>query len=188
MPRTMRRPAIFIDSLYLQCYNPAAMQARKLLLPLLVIAAAAVMPAQQAASRPNLSGNWVFSPQKSSLKMPAPTSMTLQIEHNDPQVRFLRTQNYGDQSFKWELDTLADGQKEVVQDSPQYKSKVRLYWEGSALVLDQQITADDGTKASDIVTYSLLDDGKVLQAVERQTTIGAKGSMTNKWVYDRQAP
>jgi hypothetical protein len=145
------------------------------------------LAAQQAASRPNLSGNWIFSPQKSSLKLPAPTSMTLQIEHNDPQVRFRRTQNYGDQSFKWELDTVSDGQKEVVQDAPQYTSKVRLYWEGSSLVLDQQITASDGTQASDVVTYSLLEDGKVLQAVEKQTTTGAKGSMINKWVYERQA-
>jgi len=164
------------------------MQARKLLLLLAIIAIAAVSPAQQAASRPNLSGKWVFSPQKSALKMPAPTSMTLQIEHNDPQVRFLRLQNYGDQSFKWELETLADGQKEVTQEAPQYTSNVRVYWEGSSLVLDQQITASDGTKASDVVTYSLLDDGKVLQAIERQTTVGAKGGMTNKWVYDRQTP
>lgn len=163
------------------------MHPRKVLLLLAVIVLPALLAAQQAASRPNLSGNWIFSPQKSSLKLPAPTSMTLQIEHNDPQVRFRRTQNYGDQSFKWELDTVSDGQKEVVQDAPQYTSKVRLYWEGSSLVLDQQITASDGTQASDVVTYSLLEDGKVLQAVEKQTTTGAKGSMINKWVYERQA-
>ena len=36
--------------------------------------------------------------------------MKLQIEQNDEKVSFHRTQIYGDQSFKWELATVADGQ------------------------------------------------------------------------------
>jgi len=154
---------------------------------LLLLAAASLVSAQQAASKPNLTGKWVFSPQKSSLKVPPPSSMTLDIEQNDPQIQFARTQVYDGQKLDWELKTDTDAQKNVVQKTPAYTADVHVYWEGSTLVLDQQITADDGTKASDVVTYSLIDDGKVLQAVERQTVVGAKGAMTNKWVYDRQA-
>ena len=142
---------------------------------------------QSPQSKPNLSGIWVFSPQKSTLKVPAPTSMTLQIEQNDPQITFARNQVYGDQSFDWKLDIVADGQKEVVQNSSAYTTNNRAYWQGNSLILDQKIAAPDGTKVNDLVTYSLADDGRTLQALEHETTVGAKGSVTNKWVYDKKA-
>ncbi len=142
--------------------------------------------AQAPKARPNLSGTWVFSAQKSSLKMPAPTSMTLEIAQNDPQINFARSQVYGDRTFDWKLEAVTDGQKEVVQKSPDYTANIRVYWDGESLVLDQKITAPDGTQANDLVTYSLVD-GNTLQAVERQTTVGGKGSTTNKWVYEKRA-
>lgn len=163
------------------------MKVLKASLLLLLAASSLTLPAQQAASKTNLAGKWVFSAQKSSLKVPPPTSMSLEITQNDPQIRFARTQVYGEQKFNWDLDTVTDGQKEVVQNAPTYTANVRAYWEGSSLVLDQQITASDGTKAKDVVTYSLVDDGKALQAVERQTVVGGKGALTNTWVYERQA-
>lgn len=165
----------------------AAMKGLKLLFPAVLVVLTLMVQAQQAPqSKPNLTGKWVFNAQKSSLKMVAPTSMTLQIEQNDPQIRFARVQVYGDQTFKWGLDTVADGQKEVVQDTPQYTAKVRVFWEGGSLVLNQQITAPDGTQATDIVTYTLVEDGRLLQGIEQQTFVGAKGTVTNKWLYDRQ--
>jgi hypothetical protein len=153
-----------------------------LLLPL-----ALPMASQAQTAKPNLTGTWIFSAQKSSLKMPAPTSMTLQIAQNDPQISFSRSQMYGDQTFDWKLEALTDGQKEVVQQLPAYTANIRVYWEGSALVLDQKITAPDGTKANDMVTYSLIDNGSTLEAVERQTFVGGKGSTTNKWVYEKRS-
>jgi hypothetical protein len=141
--------------------------------------------AQQAPSKPNFSGTWVFNAQKSALKWTPPSSMTLQINQNDPQVRLTRTQVYDDKSYGWDLDIMADGQKEVVQNSSLYTANIRMYWQGSSLVLDQKITASDGTKATDVVTYSLSPDGNTLQAVEHQATAGAK-STTGKWVYERQ--
>ena len=142
--------------------------------------------AQNASPKPNLSGTWVFSPQKSALKIDPPTSMTLHIDQTDLQISFARSQAYGEQKFDWKLETVADGQKEVVQEAPAYKANVRAYWEGNSLVLDQKITASDGTQANDMVTYSLADNGHTLQAVEKQTTVGGKGSVTNKWIYEKQ--
>lgn len=153
-----------------------------LLLPLTLPAAS-----QAQKAKPNLSGTWIFSAQKSSLKMPAPSSMTLQIAQNDPQINFSRSQVYGERTFDWKLEAVTDGQKEVVQKSPDYTANIRVYWEGDSLVLDQKITAPDGTQANDMVTYSLADSGNLLQAVERQTTVGGKGSTTNKWVYEKRA-
>jgi hypothetical protein len=158
-----------------------------LLVVLLLLPLALPAAAQAQKAKPNLSGTWIFSPEKSSLKMPPPTSMTLQIAQNDPQINFSRSQVYGDRSFDWKLEAVADGQKEVVQKSPDYTVNIRVYWAGESLVLDQKITAADGTQANDMVTYSLANNGNTLEAVERQTTIGSKGSTTNKWVYEKRA-
>ena len=155
-----------------------------LFFPLLIVAVA--LEAQQPSAKPNLTGTWVFDAQKSALKVPAPTSGTLTITQNDPQVQLARTQVYGDQSFKWDLDIMADGQTEVVQKAPAYTANVRAYWQGNALIVDQKISAPDGTKATDQITYSLSGDGRILEAVEHEATVGAKGSTTNKWVYEKQ--
>ena len=161
------------------------MKASPVSLLLALFALTIASPGQQPPSKPNLSGTWVFNAQKSALKWPPPTSMTLQIDQNDPQVRLMRTQVYGDKSYDWKLDILADGQKEVVQNSSLYTANIRMYWEGNSLVLDQKITASDGTKATDLVTYSLSGDGSTLQAIERQATAGSK-PITSKWVYEKQ--
>ena len=153
---------------------------------LIVLLALAAGVAAQNAPKPNLSGTWVFNAQKSALKVPPPSSIMLTIVQNDPQVQLARTQVYGEQSFKWDLDIVADGQKEVVQNSPAYTANVRAYWQGGALIVDQKITAPDGTKATDQISYSLSGDGRMLEAVEHEATVGAKGSTTNKWVYEKQ--
>ncbi|HUI82854.1 MAG TPA: hypothetical protein VL240_01455 [Candidatus Binatia bacterium] len=153
---------------------------------LLLLVGSLVAYGQAPPSRPNLSGTWVLDVQKSTLKIPPPSSMTLQIDHSDPQVRFTRTQTYNNQTFDWKLETVAGGEKEVVQKSPFYTTASRVYWQGDSLVIDQKITASDGTTVTDMVTYSLAADGKTLQAVERQATVGGKGSTTNKWVYDKR--
>jgi hypothetical protein len=156
--------------------------------PLLLLAAMSSFAFGQApSSKPNLSGTWVFDASKSALKVTAPTSLTMLINQNDPQIQLSRTQVYGDQSFDWKLDTVTDAQKEVVQKSPLYVTTSRAYWKDNSLVIDQKITANDGTTVNDMVLYSLGDDGKTLQAVEHQTTVGAKGAVTNKWVYEKKA-
>ncbi len=113
--------------------------------------------------------------------------MTLQIDQKDPQIGIKRTQVYDNQTFDWKLETVTDGDKDVVQNSPRFTTNSRVYWQGGSLVIDQKIKAPDGTTVTDLVTYSLADDGKTLQAVEHQATVGAKGSVTNKWVYEKKS-
>jgi hypothetical protein len=138
-------------------------------------------------NKPNFSGTWVFDAQKSALKVPPPSSMTLQIADNDPQITFTRTQSYGEQTFNWKLDATADGQKEVVDKAPGMTTNSKVYWQGSSLILDQKIVADDGTTITDMVTYTLGADGNTLTAVEKQTAMHGKGATTNKWVYEKKA-
>lgn len=141
---------------------------------------------QAARSKPSFSGTWVFDAKKSTLKVPPPSSMTLQIEQNDPQIHFSRTQMYGVQKFDWKLDAVPGDPNAVVDKTPDYTTSSRVYWQGSSLVVDQKIIAGDGSTVNELVTYTLADDGKTLQGVEHQATVGGKGGVTNKWVYDKK--
>jgi hypothetical protein len=135
-------------------------------------------------SKPDFSGKWIFNVQKSALQIPAPSSMTLQIDQHDPHVHLIRVQVYGDTSDTWTLDAATDDQREIVQQSPLYVSRSRLYWYGNSLILDEKIVAGDGSKATNIVKYSLDTDGKTLVALETEKTKVSR--TTNKWVYDKQ--
>ena len=77
-------------------------------------------------------------------------------------MHFSRVQVYGGKKDTWTLDAMTDGQKEVVQHLPLYTSHIRVYWEGDALVLDEKITAGDGTQASNKVKYTVSGDGNLL--------------------------
>ena len=154
--------------------------------PFVLLLAGIAAHGQATQSKPNLTGTWVFDSQKSALKVTGPAAMTLQIDQNDPNIAFARTQTYGDQNYSWKLDAIADGQKEVVDTANGMTTNSKVYWQGNALVLDQKITASDGTKVDDLVTYSLENGGNTLLAVERQTVVGGKGATTNKWVYDKK--
>ena len=144
--------------------------------------------APSTASKPNLTGTWIYDAKKSVLKIPGPTAMTLQIEQADPNISFARTQTYGDQNFDWKLQTTTDGQKDVEETSPTgVTTNTHVSWQGNALVLDQKISATDGTRIYDVVTYTLEDNGNALVANERQTAEHGKGATVNKWVYDRKA-
>ncbi len=137
------------------------------------------------AAKPNYSGMWVFDAHKSKLVVPPPSSMTMEIKQEDPQISFVRTQVYGDQSFNWKLAATVDDPKPVQEDGPGYVTDSRVYWQQNTLVLEQKITSSDGTKVSDVVTYTLMPDGS-LQAYESQTTVGGKGANNNKWIYDKK--
>lgn len=161
----------------------ASMKRSLVSLPLLLLMS--ILAYGQQASKPNLSGIWVFNAQKSTLQDPAPSSMTFKIEQNDPHLRLSRTQIYSGKSDTWTLDTVTDGQKEVVQHSALYTSHIKMYWDGDTLVLDEKITAGDGSKATNTVKYTLASDGKTLLAVESEET--PVGKATNNWVYDKQS-
>lgn len=162
---------------------------RQAILALLLVLAATAAYGQAApaptASKPNYSGMWVFDAHRSKLSVPPPSSMTLEIKQNDPQISFVRTQSYGNQNFDWKLEATLDDPKDVEAKSPGYTTATRVYWQQNTLVLDQKISADDGTKVTDTVTYSLLPDGS-LQAFESQTTAGGKGATNNRWVYTKK--
>jgi hypothetical protein len=160
---------------------------RRPIILLLLLAATTFACAQTQEPKANFTGTWVFDAQKSKLTVPAPSAMTLNIKQDNEQISFVRNQTFGDQSFAWKLDGTIGNQQPVEDKGPGYTTATRLYWQSNGLVIDQKITASDGTKVSDVVTYTMVDNGNSLQAYESQTTIGGKGANNNRWIYDRKA-
>ena len=103
------------------------------------------------------------------------------------EFNFDRSQTYGEQSFNWKLDAVVGSAQPTEDKAPGYTTSSKLYWDNSVLVLEQTITAADGTKVNDLVKYTMMDNGNTLKAIEMQTTNGGKGANSNTWVYARKA-
>ena len=59
--------------------------------------------------------------------------------------------------------------------------------EGESLVLDEKISGPGGWRGTNLVKYSLADNGKTLIALEREED--PKSKSTNRWVfYNKPAP
>jgi hypothetical protein len=61
-----------------------------------------------------------------------------------------------------------------------------MYWEGSSLVLDMKMVTKEGEKATNLVKYSLSDDGKTFIALEHYKD--STEEHLNKWAFDKKAP
>jgi len=136
--------------------------------------------------KPNLSGTWIFSPKKSSLQIAAPSSEIFVVQHTDPHLHLTRTLVLNGKSETWSIDILTDGKQEVVEHMGENTVSTRAFWEGSSLVLDKTTSYESGEKSSNLVKYSLADDGKTFVALEYFTD--PNGQHVNKWVFDKQNP
>jgi hypothetical protein len=159
----------------------------RLIIFLLLVTAGTAAYAQAEQPKSNFSGTWVFDAHKSKLTVPAPSAMTLLIKQDNDQFNFDRSQTYGEQSFNWKLDAVVGSAQPTEDKAPGYTTSSKLYWDNSVLVLEQTITAADGTKVNDLVKYTMMDNGNTLKAIEMQTTNGGKGANSNTWVYARKA-
>lgn len=136
----------------------------------------------QEPQRPNFSGVWKFNPAKSKLQTPAPTASVFRIDHKEPGFDLSRTHTYGEKSDTWGIRLTTDG-KEVIQEEEGRKTLVRLTWEGNELVFDSRIVLKD-REATNVVRYSLSEDGKILTATERFR--GPVVKYDNLWVFDKE--
>lgn len=60
-----------------------------------------------------------------------------------------------------------------------------MYWEGTSLVLDMKMVIKKGEKATNLVKYSLSEDGKTFIALERYDD--SSEYHLNNWVFDKKA-
>jgi hypothetical protein len=140
----------------------------------------------QEEQKPNLSGTWVFNPKKSSLQIPPPSSQVFVIQHQEPHFRLTRTLVLDGKSNIWSIDILTDGKQEVVEHVDNDTISTRAFWTGDSLVIERTISHASGEKASNLVKYSLADDGKTFIALEYFNS--SSGEHVNKWVCDKENP
>ncbi len=138
-----------------------------------------------AQARPDFSGEWVLSKERSRLQVPEAASLErglVQIHHRDPQFRFHRVWVSGGQedSLTWQLKT--DG-VEVAGSLDQMRTFQRLFWAGDTLVFVTRFLTPRG-EATNTVRYRLTDEGRTLEAHE--VFRGPRFSYDNLWVLEKR--
>ena len=145
--------------------------------------------AEQPARRPDFSGRWLLDLDRSSIKGDnPPVSSIFVIQHKEPRWRLSRTHIYSSgKSDTQYIDLITTERKESVRREGSYTVSSRMYWEGDSLVLDEKISGPGGWRGTNLVKYSLADNGKTLIALEREED--SKSKTTNRWVfYNKPAP
>jgi hypothetical protein len=132
-----------------------------------VVAAVAitVLPLSSAAGQgvPNLTGTWVVAVEKSDFgPMPAPTSRTDVIDHQEPTLTIKRTivNPAPAPSATVDLKYGVDG-KSYTNTTPQGDVVSTLKWDGKVLVITSTISTPNGD-AEIVDRLTLSDDGKTL--------------------------
>ena len=131
--------------------------------------------------KPDFSGTWKFNPARSRLQIPVPDTTIFVMEHREPALRITRTHIAGERRDTFSLDLTTDG-RETAVDRGDLRIHARVTWEGDTLVFDTRLVRA-GEEASNVVRYSLSEDGKTFVAEERFR--GASLSYDNLWVLDR---
>ena len=133
-------------------------------------------------AKPDFTGTWKFNPDKSSLQIPAPESTTFVIEHRDPRFHLERTHVFGGNSDTFSIDLMTNAEA-VVHAHAGFEIHASLQWEEETLIFDSKLERE-GELATNIVRYSLSDDGQSFIAVEQ--FCGKEYSYENAWVFDKQ--
>ncbi len=142
-----------------------------------------VSAAFAAAATPNLTGDWKLNLSKSDLgQMPAPSSMTQKVTHEDPKIKVAVKQSSDMGDFEYEASYTTDG-KESVNTVMNNEAKSVVKWDAGTLLFDTKGKfGDNDFNMKD--KWTLAPDGKVL-TVERHFS-SSMGEGDQKLVFDKQ--
>jgi hypothetical protein len=150
-----------------------------LVLALLVLSAGLAF----GQAKPNFSGEWTLVPAKSDFgMMPAPSSGTQKITHNEPELKVVNTQTGDQGTMTMESSYTTDG-KECVNSGRFGEVKSKLKWDGPALVIDSTMDFQ-GSPVNITNRWALSDDGKAL-TVNMHFASGM-GEGDAKMVYEKK--
>lgn len=137
----------------------------------------------QAQAKPNLSGNWKLNVEKSEFgPIPAPSSMTVKIKHDEPKITMSVTQSGAQGDMSYDANYTTDGKESTNTIGPM-DAKSKAHWEGDDLVVETKIDAG----GSEIVIkgkYTLSEDGKTITNNSHLTT--PQGELDLKQVMEKQ--
>ncbi len=149
----------------------------------LAIVGILLLGALTASAKPNLTGEWKLNTAKSDFgEMPAPTSMTQKITHEDPKLKVAVQQSGEMGDFEYESNYTTDGQESTntIRDNP---SKSIVKWDGDVLTFDTKGRFGDNDFTMQD-KWSMSADGKVL-SIERHFS-SSWGEATHKLVLEKQ--
>jgi hypothetical protein len=153
---------------------------RSRLVALLAILLLAALP---ALAKVNFSGDWKLNVSKSDFgQMPAPSSMTQKVTHEDPKLKVAVKSSSERGDFEYEMNYTTDGQESTneIRGNPM-KSIVK--WDGDVLVIESKGRFGDNefTMRS---RWTLSADGKTL-TIENHFS-SAMGEGDQKQVLEKQ--
>ena len=114
-----------------------------------------------AQAKPNFSGEWKLNVSKSDFgQMPAPTSMTQKITHNDPELKIAVSQVSERGEMNYEAAYTTDG-KECINQRGNFEVKSVLKWDGDTLTVTSKMDFQ-GNPVTISDKWTLSEDGKTL--------------------------
>jgi hypothetical protein len=149
-----------------------------------IVAAATLMLAAFAATAaPNLTGEWKLNTSKSEFgQMPAPSSMTQKMTHEDPKLTVSVKQSSDMGDFEFTADYTTDG-KECTNKFMDNPSTSVAKWDGDALLIETKGKfGDNDFTLKD--KWTLSGDGKVL-TINRHFS-SSFGESDQKLVLEKQ--
>ena len=136
-----------------------------------------------AQAKPNFSGDWKLNVDKSEFgPMPPPTSMTMKIDHDDPNMKVATAVSgpQGDMSVDAKYTT--DG-KESINSMGPMEAKSTMNWDGDDLAVTTKLDAG-GTEIAIKGKWTLSTDGKTLTQATHLTS--PQGEVDLKYVFEKQ--
>lgn len=137
-----------------------------------------------AGAAPNFSGNWKLNIDKSDLgPMPPPTSLTVKVDHADPNLKYAVSQTGGPQGDQeYELKYTTDG-KECTNTVGPMEAKSVATWAGDDLAINTKMELN-GMQIGIKAKWLLSADGSTLTQTSHVTT--PQGEFDVKQVFEKQ--
>ena len=138
-----------------------------------------------SVEHPDFSGEWIYNRARSTLQVAQLASLesaTVRIEHHEPAFRLWRRFVLAGQTHEVAFELTTDGTESESRVGDQHRLS-RLTWDADTLVFTTRIEGPAGA-GTNMVRYSLLDDGTTLRALE--SFRGSTLSYENVWVFKRR--
>jgi hypothetical protein len=151
---------------------------------LFAILAVLAMAALPALAKPNFSGDWKLNAAKSTFgQMPAPSSMTMKVTHEEPKLTTAIKQSSDMGDFDMQANYTTDGKECTNEVYGGASMKSTLKWDGDTLAIDSkgQFGDNEFTMSE---KWDLSADGKTLTLT--RTFKSAMGEGEQKLVLDKQ--
>ncbi len=134
-------------------------------------------------AKSNYTGDWKLNTAKSSFgQMPAPSSMTSKIVHEEPKLETTSKSSSDQGDFEFHAIYTTDG-KECTNEIMGTPVKSTVKWDGDVLVISSNMTFGDNDMTM-LDRWSLSEDGKTLTITRALKS--SMGEMEQKLVMEKQ--